>query len=448
MLTIAVEPRTQFIAYAGESERLVAAVFTESDPGLTAADFTATIDWGDGTSSPGDVTRNSDGSFDVSALKAYATAGMLLLGRRRLSRHRVDRLARQRRRRRDRRDRRGPRTRLAGVAGAYRGLGDEPGLTYVADYRAGGVISISGVPITEGNGSVGVSVPGPGGGTSHPTGVAASPAGRDVRHRHRRGHDLHLDRVGRLRLPARPGRRDGRRQLGLGADYEGVTTGTIPTAGGGTESVLYVANFASGQVETYDAATFAPVDLGPGAFTDPELPAGFAPLDVQEIDGTVYVAFAETSGAKDRPVDGAGLGFVDSFDATGHLLARFQTPGGFDAPSGIAVAPSDLGVYAGDLLVANTGDGTISVLDPNDPTAPSTSLPGALGRVAGPGGGPLAVPGLWGMTATTFQEYATVYTYLYDSSDSQLGSFFSDPTLSGRCRPADHRTINGVYGPS
>jgi hypothetical protein len=48
VLTIGVEPLPHFVAYTGVQERLVAATFTESDKALTAADFAATIDWGDG----------------------------------------------------------------------------------------------------------------------------------------------------------------------------------------------------------------------------------------------------------------------------------------------------------------------------------------------------------------------------------------------------------------
>ena len=319
--------------------------------------------------------------------------------------------------------------------------GDSRGVVggeYVADYQAGEVVDYG----TWSGGSTLIAVPGPGGGTSSPTGVALLPGAGTAEELFVVTADgmiaVWTNPGGFAVLPVGQAATTVVDNSASGADYEGVTTGTIPTANGGTEPVIYVANLASGKVETYDAQTFAPVDLGSGAFADPSLPAGYAPFNVQDVGGTVYVAYAEQSGTKGHAVDGAGLGFVDSFDATGHFVARFTTPGGFDAPSGIAPAPSDMGVYAGDLLVVNTGDGTISVLDPNDPTAAGPSLPGVLGRVAGAGGGPLVVPGLWGLTATTFHNDGSTYTYLYDSSGTaaaELGGFFYNPTLAVATAP-------------
>jgi uncharacterized delta-60 repeat protein len=52
----------------------VVATVTDANPAATAADFTATIDWGDGTMGPGTVTSVS-GGFQVSGSHAYATSG-------------------------------------------------------------------------------------------------------------------------------------------------------------------------------------------------------------------------------------------------------------------------------------------------------------------------------------------------------------------------------------
>ncbi|HEY3567811.1 MAG TPA: hypothetical protein VGP73_07740 [Thermoanaerobaculia bacterium] len=50
------------------------ATFSDADTSKTAADFTATIDWGDGTTSAGTVTGSS-GSFQVSGQHTYADEG-------------------------------------------------------------------------------------------------------------------------------------------------------------------------------------------------------------------------------------------------------------------------------------------------------------------------------------------------------------------------------------
>lgn len=52
----------------------VVASFIDADPNGTVADYTASIDWGDGTSSPGSVTQGA-GEFDVNGSHTYANLG-------------------------------------------------------------------------------------------------------------------------------------------------------------------------------------------------------------------------------------------------------------------------------------------------------------------------------------------------------------------------------------
>jgi hypothetical protein len=51
----------------------IVAVFTDVDPKATASGFTATIDWGDGTTSAGTITADPKGGFDVSGTHTYAS---------------------------------------------------------------------------------------------------------------------------------------------------------------------------------------------------------------------------------------------------------------------------------------------------------------------------------------------------------------------------------------
>ena len=56
------------------------ATFTDANPGATAADFTSgggstTVDWGDGSTSPGTVTQTGSGQFAVSGTHTYAALG-------------------------------------------------------------------------------------------------------------------------------------------------------------------------------------------------------------------------------------------------------------------------------------------------------------------------------------------------------------------------------------
>ena len=70
-----------------------------------------------------------------------------------------------------------------------------------------------------------------------------------------------------------------------GAAYTGLAIN-------GAQNRLYAANGAgAGSIDVFNSS-FAPVTLGAGAFTDPNLPKGFVPFNVQEIGGKVYVTYA------------------------------------------------------------------------------------------------------------------------------------------------------------
>jgi hypothetical protein len=63
-------PTVSTITFSGN-----VATFTDANPFATTADFAATIDWGDTTSSPGVVTGPTGGPFTVSGTHTYATLG-------------------------------------------------------------------------------------------------------------------------------------------------------------------------------------------------------------------------------------------------------------------------------------------------------------------------------------------------------------------------------------
>ncbi len=88
---------------------------------------------------------------------------------------------------------------------------------------------------------------------------------------------------------------------------------------------LYAANGAAGNINVFDSS-FAPVSL-PGAFTDPNLPAGFVPFNVQNIGGNIYVTYAPAGLAAQRAAT-AGMGFVDVFNENGVFAAaaRLRQP--------------------------------------------------------------------------------------------------------------------------
>jgi hypothetical protein len=71
-----------------------------------------------------------------------------------------------------------------------------------------------------------------------------------------------------------------------------------------------------------------------GRFTDPNLPAGFAPFNIQNLGGTMYVAYAQQDAAKHDEMAGAGPRLRRRFDLQGNLITRLVSRGTLDAPWG------------------------------------------------------------------------------------------------------------------
>ena len=119
-------------------------------------------------------------------------------------------------------------------------------------------------------------------------------------------------------------------------------------------NLLYAVDMANNKVDIYNAK-FEHVK----SFTDPTLPADFAPFGIQDIDGVVYVTFASTTG-------GSG-GLVEQFreDGTPVDPGRPLIQGApLNQPWGIAAAPANFGPLSNTLLISNnTNQGTINAFD-------------------------------------------------------------------------------------
>src|SRR5436190_1460902 len=78
---------------------------------------------------------------------------------------------------------------------------------------------------------------------------------------------------------------------------------------------LYAADFHNAKVDVFDGS-FHRI----GSFTDPNLENGFAPFNVENIGGWLFVTFAKQLGPDNEDDQaGPGNGFVDIFRADGHL---------------------------------------------------------------------------------------------------------------------------------
>ena len=136
------------------------------------------------------------------------------------------------------------------------------------------------------------------------------------------------------------------------AVYKGLT---IASTEDGT--FLYASNFHDGTVDVFNSQ-FQRVHLR-GHFRDEDLPMGYAPFGIQEIDGFIYVTYALQNAAKHDDVSGPGHGFIDIYTTDGFLIKRLVSGGDLNSPWGLAEAPAGFGPFGGDLLVGNFGNGLI-----------------------------------------------------------------------------------------
>lgn len=167
-----------------------------------------------------------------------------------------------------------------------------------------------------------------------------------------------------------------------------VYTGLAIGASGG-QNYLYAANFMKAKIDVFDK-TWAPIQGM--SFTDAQLPAGYAPFNIQNLGGKLYVMYAKVGSDGEEEV-GAGNGYVDIYNTDGSLAQRLASRGQLNAPWGVAIAPA--GFFSDDntgkhsvssaVLVGNFGDGHINAY---------TTGGEYLGQLRAHGN-PVVIEGLW-----------------------------------------------------
>ena len=162
-----------------------------------------------------------------------------------------------------------------------------------------------------------------------------------------------------------------------GVNHAVYKSATLGMANG--HNFLYVSNFHTGHVETYDENFH---QVNPNGFADPNLPAGYAPFGIRNFNGEIFVAYAKQDHQRHDDVPGPGFGFVSVFDTSGNFLRRLVSNGNLNAPWGLALVN-------GELWVGNFGDGLINVYDPMTGNFIETLM-----RADGT---PLQFDGLWDM---------------------------------------------------
>jgi uncharacterized protein (TIGR03118 family) len=209
---------------------------------------------------------------------------------------------------------------------------------------------------------------------------------------------------------------------GTTAQLQVTTPGAIYTglalANNGSGNFIYAANSAPGGGVNVFNSTWAPTTLA-GSFTDPKLPSGLVPFNIQNIGGHLYVTYAALGPG------GAALpgGVVDEFDANGNFIQRIAAAGDLFAPWGITLAPANFGVFSNDLLIGNFGNGEILAYDP------TTYL--FLGLLTGLDGNPIINDNLWALdtrNAAGFNPNAVYFTAgINGQKDGLLGEIVETP---------------------
>jgi len=225
-----------------------------------------------------------------------------------------------------------------------------------------------------------VSIPAPGGGQGAPTGQVFN--GGSGFH-----GDLFLFSTEDGTIAGWRGALGTTAELGADNSPAGSVYKGLALANSGSNTYLYATDFHNGNVDVYDS-TFTKVSLT-GNFTDPTLPAGFAPFGIQAFGGKLYVTYAMQDAAKEDDVPCPGCGFVDIFNTDGTFVQRLISMGALNSPWGLAWAPGNFGKFSNDFLVGNFGDGTINAFDP--------ATGALLGTIDGSNGMPLINLGLWGI---------------------------------------------------
>jgi uncharacterized protein (TIGR03118 family) len=169
-----------------------------------------------------------------------------------------------------------------------------------------------------------------------------------------------------------------------GAVYKGATSAEI-----NGNKFLYVTNFRSARVEVYDT-NFKRVHLDEDAFEAEGVPRGFAPFNVQNIGGTLFVTYAKQDAPRHDPVGGDGLGYVELFTPSGKHIGHLEHGDWFDAPWGVVWTTRDFGEFSNAILVGNFRSGWIAAFN--------GFTHKFIGWVRNPDDSLVTIDGLWSLT--------------------------------------------------
>jgi uncharacterized protein (TIGR03118 family) len=180
-----------------------------------------------------------------------------------------------------------------------------------------------------------------------------------------------------------------------GAVYKGATS-----ADSNGKRFLYVTNFRAARVEVYDT-NFHRVQLSDDAFNpdgdhdddhdrDQRVPPGFAPFNIQNIGGSLFVTYAKQDPARHDDVGGDGNGYVEIYTPAGKHIGHLEHGDWLNSPWGVVWTPRDFGEFSNTILVGNFRSGWIAAF--NGFTRKF------IGFVKNPDDSLVTIDGLWSLT--------------------------------------------------
>jgi len=127
---------------------------------------------------------------------------------------------------------------------------------------------------------------------------------------------------------------------------------------------LYAADFANNHIDVFDGTYTATTVTG--GFADATIPAGYAPFNITNLGGSLYVMYAKV-GTGGHDEEGVGNGYVRKFNTDGQRDLTFAiNNGALNSPWGATIAPATFGIFGSSgsttvLLVGNFGEGNPSI---------------------------------------------------------------------------------------
>jgi uncharacterized protein (TIGR03118 family) len=176
-----------------------------------------------------------------------------------------------------------------------------------------------------------------------------------------------------------------------GAVYTGMAIASV-----NGKNRIYAADFKGRKIDVYDSK-FQLIsgdnglgdDDGDTIFRFPAALQDYAPFNIQNIGGTLYIAFAKHNAAGEE-LKAPSTGIVAAFTPSGQPIRMFERVAGLNAPWGLVMAPGDFGVFSHHLLVGQFGSGEILAFN--------ATTGRYSGKMLDQNGSVLKIDGLWGLS--------------------------------------------------